>query len=148
MDYSRTKGECIYPIRPGVVVKLARPDMKYNKRLKARCEHDVIFWIYRISQVDPRDREQCRKVFVKQVWIPRLEGMKNKLIVISRPIQFKTLSKYMAGGYRILREGLEYRDTHKVWVKFYRTIGVLDVTEQSASTILGGQSNGLINSTV
>lgn len=144
MDYSREKGECIYPIRPGVVIKLAKPVTKYNKHLKAKCQHECFYWVYRFSTLKPRGRNQSRRIYVHELLVPKLEGMKKHALIKSRPIQLKTLTKYMAEGYRIMREGLRFTDSHKTWVRFYSCVGLLQKPiEYSATALTGGQSNGL-----
>lgn len=122
--YSRKGGDSIYPIRPGVIVRLDIPRCRYNKRLKTKLDHDVYLWFQRMGSqkgVQPKKRKWTVGVF----YVPRIAGGKNKTLVIRKLMLKETLIIYLSKGYTLICEGVNFNYTDATWALAYQKIGLV-----------------------
>lgn len=121
--YNNRRGQSVYPIVPGYVVRYLQPQKVYNAWMHAYAEHHVFVWIQCVS--DRRKGERAQDVLVKRfmVWIPMIVGSESHVLTSERWSRKRSLTKHMKQyGYTVVADDVRWHRTRRSAKRFYRVV--------------------------
>lgn len=133
-DYSIKRDASTYPLHEGAVVRLKSSVMRKRwdiSRSDPETEHQMFFWIQRISVHQPASRQE-RLARVMVVMVPDRPGCERLRLIHEltegNRVQLETIKKWMRlRGYEHLGD-IPFRRRKRDYGKFYRLIGISRTT--------------------
>lgn len=123
-------GTTVYPVKPGVILKLQNPVTCKNRKINATAEHTVFIWVQKAIRRDlvrrrvVHDKERILRVMY--CYVPQIEGATLKTIERVRRVQLESITKALKiNGFEIVAENCNFYDKFQDYKRFYRRIGII-----------------------
>ena len=120
--YDQRRGETVYPVRPGFILRYKAPYKTHNKHIGAVVEHHYFVWILSQSPKVKGDRPQDRMIQRFVCMVPMLAGMENHVLCFQDWIRVRSLIKYLTRGYMIVAADVKWHRTDRSAKKFYKAV--------------------------
>jgi len=120
--YDNRRGETMYPVRPGFVLRYTDPMKDYNGQIGAVVEHHKFVWVLSLSPRRRGDRAQDRLVQVCICLVPMLAGAEWKIRLQQKWWRVRSLTKALRRGYVIVADDVKWHRTKRSAKRFYRAI--------------------------
>lgn len=123
-------GTTVYPVKPGVILKLKTPFTCKNRKINATAEHTVFIWIQKAIRRDlvrrrvVHDKERILRVMY--CYVPQIEGATLKTIERVRRVQLESITKALkVNGFELVADNCNFYDKFQDYKRFYRRIGII-----------------------
>ena len=123
-EYSKRRKDSIYPIKAGNVLLPDRTMTFFNRKVKARIEHQIFIWVLTERKIIKKGvKPKRRGISVFYFYRPVDTIYKEKYIMTPiKQVQFETVALYLRGGYKVLAEKITYNYRPEDVARFYNIV--------------------------
>lgn len=126
--YSQRRGDSVYPIEAGTVVRLKKPKLLLNhKAERQRIEHEVYVWIQSYYKTQITKRGPQRRQYVR-VWTcdrPLLPQYRWAYILREKRRQVETIIAWMRDfGFEVVARDIKFQRKISNYQPVYEAVGL------------------------